>query len=436
MHELTFVNLVTQWINEILHKRLDLPFEKATAEESAKGRQKRRDLTLYDRDGGLALTGEVKLPDKADGVTPYNEAVVVDAHRKADAEGVEYFFTWNVNRLVLWKTFEPGIPLVHRDQRLFEVISIRDNKDLSLGYSQRQIKEFLEEFLTFFADIHRGWEVLPVKPLDERFIEMLDTALDTIVLHTVDALHRRYEDDVDFRGELVDWMVNEMGWTHSAETLNLNLERAAKTSCYRLLNKLMFYNALRRRYQEKLPKIVFGPLDDAGKKMRQALDEFFEKAIWASGDYETVYLHSLSDDLPFSAPLALQGWRNLIEHIDAYDFTRLDYDIVGRVFERLISPEERHRYGQHYTMPDLVDVINGFCIRDQEATVLDPACGGGTFLVRAYARKRYLILQPHFSARWGVTAAGTTLWLPRWGKNVENRAPMSSRKAQNGYLRL
>ena len=390
MHELTFANHVTNWINEILDKRLDLPFKEATIEESAKGKRKRRDLTLYDRDGKLALTGEIKLPDKPDGLTPYNEAVVIDAHKKADDEGVGYFFTWNVNRLVLWKTFEPGVPLIQRDQSPFEVVDIYDNKQLSLTPVQEKIQTFLEEFLTFFADIYRGLEVLPIKPLDERFIEMLDTALDTIVFHTVDALYKRYQTDVVFRGELVSWMVNEMGWTHSEETLIVDLERTAKTSCYRLVNKLMFYNALRRRYSDQLPAISFGPLEDTGEKMHQALKAFFEKAIWASGDYETVYLHNFADTLPFLAPVAVEGWRNLIDHIDAYDFTRLNYDIVGRVFERLISPTERHRYGQHYTMPDLVDVINGFCIRQPGAIIADPACGGGTFLVRAYARKKQL----------------------------------------------
>jgi len=30
-----------------------------------------------------------------------NEAVVTDARRKANDEDVSYFFTWNVNRLVI-----------------------------------------------------------------------------------------------------------------------------------------------------------------------------------------------------------------------------------------------------------------------------------------------------------------------------------------------
>ena len=54
------------------------------------------------------------------------------------------------------------------------------------------------------------------------------------------------------------------------------------------------------------------------------------------------------------------------------------------------SRPERHRFGQHYTKPEIVDLINAFCIREPAAAVLDPACGGGTFLVRAYNRKKYL----------------------------------------------
>jgi methylase of polypeptide subunit release factors len=63
---------------------------------------------------------------------------------------------------------------------------------------------------------------------------------------------------------------------------------------------------------------------------------------------------------------------------------------LGGIFQRLIAPEERHKFGQHYTNEDLVDVVNAFCIRKGEDVVFDPACGSGSFLVRAYHRKAYL----------------------------------------------
>ncbi len=76
--------------------------------------------------------------------------------------------------------------------------------------------------------------------------------------------------------------------------------------------------------------------------------------------------------------------------IESVDFRQVPSDVVGRIFQKLIGPEERHRYGQHFTGDDVVDLINGFCIRSADDSVLDPACGSGSFLVRAYYRKRNL----------------------------------------------
>ena len=71
-------------------------------------------------------------------------------------------------------------------------------------------------------------------------------------------------------------------------------------------------------------------------------------------------------------------------------------DVVGCIFQKLIGPDERHRYGQHFTGDDPVDLINAFCIRSPGDAVLDPACGSGSFLVRAYYRKRHLdARRPH-----------------------------------------
>jgi type I restriction-modification system DNA methylase subunit len=45
---------------------------------------------------------------------------------------------------------------------------------------------------------------------------------------------------------------------------------------------------------------------------------------------------------------------------------------------------------QRFTSDDAVDLVNTFCIRTADGGVLDPACGSGSFLVRAYYRKRGL----------------------------------------------
>ena len=94
--------------------------------------------------------------------------------------------------------------------------------------------------------------------------------------------------------------------------------------------------------------------------------------------------------LVFEPDDALQAWRGFLDGIESVNFSAVPSDVVGRIFQKLISPEERHRYGQHFTGDDAVDLINVFCIRSADATVLDPACGSGSFLVRSYYRKLYL----------------------------------------------
>ena len=176
------------------------------------------------------------------------------------------------------------------------------------------------------------------------------------------------------------------------------VDNMAKTLAYVWANRLIFYTALRARFPD-LPRLE---LKASAKKADDALaafNAFFEKAVDRSGDYEPLLMPDARDwgaGLVFQAPNALDAWRGLLRGIESVDFREVPSDVVGRVFQKLIGPDERHRYGQHFTGDDVVDLINGFCIRSGEDTILDPACGSGSFLVRAYYRKRQLSPQrPH-----------------------------------------
>ncbi|MEA2066267.1 MAG: N-6 DNA methylase, partial [Thermotogota bacterium] len=68
--------------------------------------------------------------------------------------------------------------------------------------------------------------------------------------------------------------------------------------------------------------------------------------------------------------------------------SKIGYEVLGSIFENLIPDDERHRFGQYFTRSDVVDLIIGFCVKTGDEKVLDPACGAGTFLTRAYVRKK------------------------------------------------
>ncbi len=189
INEWTFAADVCKTIQGILAESPSLPFSEAKVEEGVSGKRKRRDLTLYGTAGKPVLTGELKLPDRPDGQSPYADPLVEDAFQKANAKGLDYFFTWNVNRFVLWKTFEPGKPLADRELEHFNVTSITDSEEITSPGVQSEIRGFLSHLLARYARILEGTEPIRSKPLDEKFIRVLESALKLAILQEV--MHSR-----------------------------------------------------------------------------------------------------------------------------------------------------------------------------------------------------------------------------------------------------
>ncbi|MBK1683707.1 HsdM family class I SAM-dependent methyltransferase [Rhodoferax fermentans] len=394
MNEWGFTGEVKSWIDQIAKLNSNLPFAGARVEDVGKGSKKRRDLTLIDRDGEAIMTGEVKLPDAPDGGSPYRAEVVKDAQQKALRAGVKFFFTWNVNECVLWETATAGAGLKDRAYERWSVIALTNRAQLEATPNQAKIYEWLVTFLHEAARILKSGKVGGGRTPDVKFVEALEAALTVPIRHTHDALAKRYVSNHSFKRDLDQWMVS-LGWTVVSDTEGLHdlLERAAKFGCYLFVNKLVFHEALLKKYGKTMAPLNAPPEITTGDDLQMRLQYFFAEAKEVTGDYETIFGDDPKDmgrRIPFYADAAVQGWRGLIDQIHEFDFSKLDYEVVGSIFERLIGPEERHKYGQFYTRVEVVDLINSFCIRTGDAKVLDPACGGGTFLVRAYARKKVL----------------------------------------------
>jgi hypothetical protein len=392
INEVEFCADVKSWIDAICVQRgAKYFFKGASIEKRGRGSRERRDIVLYDRRDKIVLSGEVKLPDRPDGRNPYAEELILDAHSKANQLGVAYFFTWNVNRMVIWQTFEEGKPIAERDLDFFDWFTIHNADDLTRPEYKARVQERLAEFLDYCAELLRGDRKLPRHPLDKRFIHFLESALEGPSNLTRTVISRRVAKEKAFERQLGKWVAANLGDKLAANPESDDLlDRAARFSCYILANKIVFYDALRRKHQ-RLGTLRVPQSCKTTDHLRRLLDAAFRRAEEVSGDYETVFEgDNFGDTLPFLTDEVVPEWREMIKRVDEYDFTSIEYDIIGHIFNRLLSPDERHKYGQHYTKSEIVDIINAFCIRDPKARVIDPACGGGTFLVRAYVRKRWL----------------------------------------------
>jgi hypothetical protein len=254
---------------------------------------------------------------------------------------------------------------------------------------QESLAQGVEDLIAFLYAALIGLPSPTFLPLDRLFIARLESALDFPIQQTAAEITRRMNLDATFRRSTEKWMRDVQGWVVSDATEAQNVSHAARFTCYVLVNRLCFYNALRRKYQQ-LPRLIVPNSVSTGLALQTKLAKSFNDAKRFTGNYETVFDGDYGDTLPFLANDAVVEWRSLVRSLDHYDFANIGLDVIGAMYEQLIKPAERHRYGQHYTQPSVVDLITSFSIRSGHERILDPGCGGGTFLVRAYARKAFL----------------------------------------------
>ena len=298
-----------------------------------------------------------------------------------------------MRQFVLFDTHIQSVPYIERQiEGPVEVAEAHVSDDVSRQSVQAAIRDYWKRFLGRFADLLAGRRSLQPATIDQRFISWIEGALEEPIANTSETIEDKSQHDAAFKGKLQSWMVTQ-GWepSNNAGLERQNLDRAARLSCYILLTRLVFYQVLKRRFAQMSALSVEQATTPT--ELLSILDARFDEAVRYSRDYETVFQPD-KDDLGYSIPFlqenAPKDWARIVERIEEFDFSNLDFDVIGQMYGRLIGPSERRRFGQFYTSPDVVDLINAFCIRKPEDRVLDPACGGGTFLVRAYYRKRKL----------------------------------------------
>jgi hypothetical protein len=201
-------------------------------------------------------------------------------------------------------------------------------------------------------------------------------------------VRERFATDIQFKSDVKRWMISDQGWQWDDKLRDELLLRTTQIACYLQMNRILFYSTMRARF-DSLPELNLS-YAKSGRGVRQRLEPAFADAMRVSSDYETIFDVGYITEVAYAADASTRGWDGLLRGIQGVDLSGVGLDVLGGIFERLLSPEERHRFGQHYTNPQLVDLLVAKAVRDKEDVVLDPASGGGTFLVRVYERLRAL----------------------------------------------
>ncbi len=389
MNEWAFAAEIKSWWDTAFAARPEWKLDRCRVEESVdtgSGVAKRSDLTVRNLEGEIVFAGELRLPDhpRAD---PWDPENIAGASSKARSLGARWAFTSDANRLLLIDTDIRG-PVQDTVALPMDLADITDRTDLDQASTLDAVRDAWIEALDTVVALALG-DAVPVEiPPDERFIRSLRGLLRQPVDAIAEALEKARLADPKFEAELVKWMVDEQGWAHVASEWDSEIRRTAALTAYVFVTRLMFYEALRRAEPGLRPLHLHR--DQPAEVAAGGLRGYFKDARIKSKDYETLFSWDRACDYALIADEVVPGWARVVERLHNFDLANIDYDVMGRMFERLIEPHERYRYGQHYTVPAVVDLMLSFALQPGEGPIADFACGGGTFLVRAYARFKAL----------------------------------------------
>jgi len=134
-------------------------------------------------------------------------------------------------------------------------------------------------------------------------------------------------------------------------------------------------NALEEQSPNKLLKVF--------REVRKINGDLFKNNEFSADDIKPIYLKKLSNFFGFYDYQSGQG------RLFPYQFDKIPIQLISNIYESFLKEDTKKENGVYYTPSFLVNFILGQALREKtsqngKATVLDPACGSGAFLVEAY----------------------------------------------------
>ena len=386
------VAVLMHWMRNIIEGRgIDIGLPDV---ETAGGDRKMPDTVIYEsrRSKNILCVIEAKPPY----FYVFNEEELKEpARKKATARKAKYFALTNFKTLIWYNTEKVNAALPEEEQIIdkYSLSEIESLDNLEESRFREPIKRGLEQFLIKLYSVYTGKEEEPKQAIDEFLVFRLHQEIKIFSIYYRSIIEERCHKDNAFASQLSKWFTNQ-GWSFARQSQDF--DRAARQTAYLLVNKILFYNLLQAKRPDKLAKLDIPEGLLKGGQLQKILQSFFDEVL-QNIDYETIFTTDFIDNVAFpDVKEVIKEIKRLVNILKKYNFLEIGYDVIGRIFEQLIPQEERHNLGQYFTHSDVVDLILKFCLHHEDDKIFDPACGSGTFLVRAYKHKKIMNdMKPH-----------------------------------------
>ena len=382
-NEWEFQGQVLNWLNEDINRRRGLGLDRATQEPS-KITPQRSDLVVWRSRVSDEAFLEIELKQPTTTITDVK--LFRDAEKKAKRWGAAFFAIWNMKAAELYRT-PTGDNRANPADRAYSwpIEETITSVDDWLDHDKQELLKHQA-----LAILDKAWELeqrgagiaVPIEP--SVFVDRVGTLLAKLKTQLRLSLAAKSKGNRTLRQRLKQ-IATEQGFAGFVDDIEAAI---AGQYAYRLAGQVLFYFALRRRLAD-LPELELQPTD----LVPECFSPYWDQA--RRYDYEAIFAPNELDKLVPVSDASQATIKSLTDILRNYDWANVRDDVLGGVFERLIPKQEQVLLGQFYTPTLVADLLVAFCVNGSDSSVVDPACGSGTFLMRSYNYLRWISKASH-----------------------------------------
>ena len=378
-NERTFQGIFLSITNKILEQEENILFKNFNQEQNIGQNKQQRfaDGLLTSRKD---VKGTVLFEFKNSAWDAADEELVRPAAYKAFENSYKYFITGTPRELIIWETFKE-VPLPERKFKSYQISTfVRKDDDILSPNYEKEVTPKIKEFLKDLSNIvHKVVTKVQWDSIDKLFVNKLSNYILQATESMYEAMQEKITSDKKFQNRLSAYLKEQDIFNVSQKFDNRDAYNICQLSNYLLYLKILFYTHLERDLLSLNLKPLVIP--DDKKLLSKTLRKHFNDVL--KHDFEKIFEENILEEFEFTSDFIPELRRNVAQFANL-DFSGLNADIIGSIYNTLIDNQEQHDRGQHFTNINEVDIVNGFCIRENTKFVLDSGCGAGTFLVRAY----------------------------------------------------
>ncbi len=297
-------------------------------------------------------------------------------------KGVEWVILTNGLEIRVYKSFIPYIP---SEDRLIFTTTLSNLPQSFNALFELVGKEHLQDAKKLTEKAESIRENITTKILIEDLAECRKRLANDLFIQ----FKARYETDDEFK-QVIDAWATAVKMNISDPSL---IEKLCREGAYTLINRVLFLRICEDKghIKAKLSKNAIAKwremVEDPSRMLGMAFEEIGES-------FEGLYKSPLFDSINFEDIEWNADTINFVlDKLGEHDFSKISKDILGRAYEQHISRKERKELGQFYTPDFVIDYILDQVGISPDKKILDPACGSGGFLMKAYDRLRKQYLQ-------------------------------------------